>query len=68
LLRAVLTDAKRVHRARLRVLGPGRFRNAVVAVDVLRARIAAITSAEIALDDGAGVDGETAMALHGGTA
>ena len=58
MLRAILADAKCVRR----------FRNAVVAVDVLRARVAAITSAEIALDDGAGVDGETAMALHGGTA
>ena len=58
LLRAVLTDAKCM----------GRYLSAVVAVDVLRARVAAIASAEIALDDGAGVDGETAMALHGGTA
>ena len=46
----------------------GRYLSAVVAVDVLRARVAAITSAEIALGDGTGVDGETAMALHGGTA
>jgi hypothetical protein len=58
LLRAVFANAKRV----------GRFRNAVIAVNVLRARVAAITSAEIALGDGTGVDGETAMALHGGTA
>ena len=58
MLCAILANAKRV----------SRFRNAVVAVDVLRARVAAITSAEIALDDGTGVDGETAMALHGGTA